>query len=384
MAAIVGVQLVDRLQRKTLRRERLLQPRSDHLLGLTDDEVFSRYRFKKHSILQMCALLQEKLQRPTKRSNSLPVQIQILITLRFLAGGPYYLVIADLFQVGEATVCRVVKAVTRALCELSPKVIALPSHEALPRIYQAFYDKGCSATGRRPGIPGVSGCIDGCQIEIKKPSLNTHEYICRKGFPSINIQVLCGPDNMIYQASVRWPGSVHDAKMFSNSDLPRLYETGECLSTRTHAHTHPWIWFSLTLKQMQWLCRRERHDPRWFGLSVATLHHETNWQATKQTRRKIQRVSDKDTRLHRVYIRHTQGSVRKHAQQDHDFSLQAFNSFVLSLARTKCHQISALGCSTTHIPEIQLQIEFFVWSKPVWFCTMLQRSAEITLIRWLK
>ena len=40
----------------------------------------------------------------------------------------------------------------------------------------------------------------------------------------ILLQILCGPDNMIYNSVVKWPGSTHDAKMFRHSAVKKHLE----------------------------------------------------------------------------------------------------------------------------------------------------------------
>ena len=40
-----------------------------------------------------------------------------------------------------------------------------------------------------PEFPDVVGCVDGTHIPIVKPPVDTHEYINRKGYASINVQV---------------------------------------------------------------------------------------------------------------------------------------------------------------------------------------------------
>ena len=40
--------------------------------------------------------------------------------------------------------------------------------------------------------------------------------------------LVCGPDHLIYYASTRWPGSVNDSRVFRESALRELLETGQC------------------------------------------------------------------------------------------------------------------------------------------------------------
>lgn len=43
------------------------------------------------------------------------------------------------------------------------------------------------------GFPNVVGCVDGTQIKIKAPNVNEGEYVNRKGFHSLNVQVIFFP-----------------------------------------------------------------------------------------------------------------------------------------------------------------------------------------------
>ena len=42
----------------------------------------------------------------------------------------------------------------------------------------------------------------------------------------LRIQICCGPDNMIYNSIIKWPGSVNDARIFDESSLKKLMEGG--------------------------------------------------------------------------------------------------------------------------------------------------------------
>lgn len=40
------------------------------------------------------------------------------------------------------------------------------------------------------GFPKVLGCVDGTQIRISTPTANEADFVNRKGFHSLNVQVL--------------------------------------------------------------------------------------------------------------------------------------------------------------------------------------------------
>ena len=71
----------------------------------------------------------------------------------------------------------------------------------------------------RRGFPGVMGAIDGTRITIRAPKHNHEQYINRKGFFSVQLQVICDPDLIITDVFCGYPGSVHDARVFRNSPI---------------------------------------------------------------------------------------------------------------------------------------------------------------------
>lgn len=74
-----------------------------------------------------------------------------------------------------------VKHFSMELAKVSGEQIIFPSHTAMINIKTAFYNIA--------GMPNVIGCVDGTFIKVIKPSENMHEFICRKGFAAINVQV---------------------------------------------------------------------------------------------------------------------------------------------------------------------------------------------------
>ena len=73
-------------------------------------------------------------------------------------------------------------------------------------------------------FPGVIGCIDCTHIRIQAPSVNEGEFVNRKGYHSINIQLICDADLKVIDAVIKWPGSVHDARILRQSAVYQAFE----------------------------------------------------------------------------------------------------------------------------------------------------------------
>lgn len=71
-------------------------------------------------------------------------------------------------------------------------------------------------------FPNGIGAIDCTHIPIVKPFAHGDEYINRKRFASINIQATCNGLEEFTRVDASWPGSVHDARIWRNSEIYRI------------------------------------------------------------------------------------------------------------------------------------------------------------------
>lgn len=172
-------------------------------------------------IIFFCHQVEDKLEFPSERNQALSPMNQLLVTLRFYATGTFQLVVGDTFSVNKGTVCRIVHRVTRAIASLRNKYVKFPSStEAQHDVMQMFYSKS--------RMPGIVGAVDCTHISIQSPGTDDAEiYRNRKGYFSINVQLVCDPTGYISDVVARWPGSVHDSTIFDNSQLRALFESGQ-------------------------------------------------------------------------------------------------------------------------------------------------------------
>ena len=99
--------------------------------------------------------------------------------------------------------------------ELGPRYIALPTtEEEMGQLLKKMEDKF--------GFPQAFGCIDGTHIPIKQPSDNAHDFFFYKMKCTINVQGVCDSSGMFIDVNARWPGSLHDARVFSLSRINRM------------------------------------------------------------------------------------------------------------------------------------------------------------------
>nr|XP_023025033.1 putative nuclease HARBI1 [Leptinotarsa decemlineata] len=93
-------------------------------------------------------------------------------------------------------------------------------------------------------LTSVIGALDCTQIEIQKPGLHGNEYICRKGYPSMNVQATCNALEQFTSISAEWPGSVHDGRVWRNSHVRNIvsqYDGAVCLLGDSGYGLSPWL-----------------------------------------------------------------------------------------------------------------------------------------------
>ena len=115
--------------------------------------------------------------------------------------------------VSKATVCRVIQRVSHHIALMFNQRIALPAdQESLANIQRQFYQIA--------RFPGVIGAIDCTHVAIQSQGGENGElYRNRKGYFSMNVQAVCGPDLRFHNIVARWYGSAHDATIFTQSRL---------------------------------------------------------------------------------------------------------------------------------------------------------------------
>ncbi|CAN8019145.1 unnamed protein product, partial [Ixodes persulcatus] len=184
----------------------------------SDREFLARYRFSKATVASLLEMLPLEASA-SNRGLPVPPMLQLLIALRFYGAGTFQVVTGDLVNVSQPTVCRVVRRVSRLIANtLFRRIVKFPDSAAdSDDVTLEFY--------QMKKFPGVTGCIDCTHVRIKGPGgPNGEVYRNRKGYFSINVQAITGPQLQFFDLFACWPGSVHDSRIFDNSRARVLYE----------------------------------------------------------------------------------------------------------------------------------------------------------------
>ncbi|XP_038067665.1 protein ANTAGONIST OF LIKE HETEROCHROMATIN PROTEIN 1-like [Patiria miniata] len=136
---------------------------------------------------------------------------QLLIFLWYLANQITIRELALKFGVSESTVHKAIRRVSECLTDQRQRFIRWPSSQRRRETSASFRDIS--------GFDGIVGAIDGTHIRIMNLPGGDQDYINRKKFPSVQLQVVVDDELLITDTNVGWPGSAHDARVFRNSGI---------------------------------------------------------------------------------------------------------------------------------------------------------------------
>ena len=175
-----------------------------------DDLWYTNFRVTKKTFEFLLNTIRNDIYRSdTTMRSAIPPKRRLALTLYFLASTAEYRTIGNLFGVSASFVCLCVRAVCLAITNRLAKFISFPKGNQLLKVIEG-YEKTW-------GFPMCAGAIDGTHIPILAPSESHAEYINRKGYHSILMQAVIDCNYLFRDVVIGWPGSVHDARVFSNS-----------------------------------------------------------------------------------------------------------------------------------------------------------------------
>ncbi|XP_037956632.1 putative nuclease HARBI1 [Teleopsis dalmanni] len=140
--------------------------------------------------------------------------------LRFLADPGFQCGIGEDIGIHQSTASRIIKEMAFIISQRAAEWIKFPETTTEFKAEQTLWST-------KYKMPFAVGAIDCTHFKIKKPLNNCDEYICRKGFFSINVQATCNANELFTSVDVSWPSSVHDSRIFKNSSVHNVIKSND-------------------------------------------------------------------------------------------------------------------------------------------------------------
>jgi hypothetical protein len=158
---------------------------------------------------------------------SVEAQLAVFLAkLGWFGNGASVGILARMFCIAEGTVVLYCKRCLLAILSLEKRVVVWPDSNERRVI------SGRINEDHR--FPRCVGFVDGTLFPVyAKPSLNGEAYYTRKGFYGMAGMVVCDDLKRIIHINLGWPGSAHDARVWSNSPMAlnagKYFSPGEYL-----------------------------------------------------------------------------------------------------------------------------------------------------------
>ncbi|KAK3858147.1 hypothetical protein Pcinc_035640 [Petrolisthes cinctipes] len=119
----------------------VLSPETGHPFRyLTEEEFVKRYRLPKNAVQDLIEAIEPHAPRPNNdRGCSIPLFLQMLVTLRYLATGSFQLSVADCADMAVSSVCRSVGRISQLIAYLAPDYIKFPTPAEGHRLVQEYF-----------------------------------------------------------------------------------------------------------------------------------------------------------------------------------------------------------------------------------------------------
>ncbi|XP_050065116.1 putative nuclease HARBI1 [Aphis gossypii] len=190
------------------------------------EEIIMTYRLSKDLMKQVINMVSPYIEPPAT-SRGITIERKVLTAIRFFASGSYQndIGVSRYSALSQASVSNCIREVTSALNnqQIFDKYVYFPRNlDEFNAVRKGFNEKF--------GFQGVVGVVDCTHIAIFPPPINgelypEHIYVNRKGYHSINTQLICDVNLRILNVCAKYPGSSHDSHIWNQSNVKKLMET---------------------------------------------------------------------------------------------------------------------------------------------------------------
>nr|XP_004208727.2 putative nuclease HARBI1 [Hydra vulgaris] len=161
---------------------------------------------RKNSFFELVSLLEPNIRAITPDK-------KVAITLYYLKDSGTLNMTANTFGIAVCTTSAVIFEVCNAIVKyIGPRFVNLPKNKQQMREKISEFES-------KFGMIQAFGCVDGTHIPIVCPTNHSQDYFCYKQHYSLQVQAVCDYKGSYLDVECMWPGSVHDAKVFSNSSI---------------------------------------------------------------------------------------------------------------------------------------------------------------------
>ncbi len=184
------------------------------ILPLYDDIRFKKVlRMEKQHFIKLVQVLQnDTIFQSEGNKPQAPVELQLAIFLRRLGSKDDIVSICSRFGVSEGTIILYVNRVIKAIRNKKSEFIQWPRNNNRIAVHTGFQAIG--------GFQNVIGAIDGTHFILNEaPVQDLTAFFTRKKRYAIQYQGIVDFKGIFINYVIGWPGSVHDARVYSNSDF---------------------------------------------------------------------------------------------------------------------------------------------------------------------
>ena len=184
------------------------------ILPLYDNICFKKVlRMEKQHFIKLVQVLQNNtIFQSEGNKPQVPVELQLAIFLRRLGSKDDIVSICSWFEVSESTIILYVNRIIKVIRNKKSEFIQWPRNNNRIAVHTEFQAIG--------GFQNVIGTIDGTHFILNEtPAQDPTAFFTRKKRYAIQCQGIVDFKGIFINYVIGWPGSVHDARVYSNSDF---------------------------------------------------------------------------------------------------------------------------------------------------------------------